>query len=82
MKTSPPVTHDPKETNPMPRRTRYGRRPCPCCGERVTTNALGRAAHMRHCNGPNTDPVKESAAKVADRIDGYDRDDLGESPDY
>ena len=28
------------------------------------------------------DERKRAEAKVADRIDGYDRDDLGESPDF
>jgi hypothetical protein len=27
-------------------------------------------------------PVKVNDRRNADRIDGYDRDDLGESPDY
>jgi hypothetical protein len=38
---------------------------------------------------PSDDPVNYSylnrkleAAKIADHVDGYDRDDLGESPDY
>lgn len=26
--------------------------------------------------------IPDDAARIADRIDGYDRDDLGESPDY
>jgi hypothetical protein len=27
-------------------------------------------------------PLRQEDTKIANRIDGYDRDDLGESPDY
>jgi ribosomal protein S21 len=27
----------------------YGKRPCSMCGQQVTNNALGRAAHERSC---------------------------------
>jgi hypothetical protein len=35
----------------MARKIRYRRTPCAKCRDMITTNALGRAAHMRHCNG-------------------------------
>jgi hypothetical protein len=31
---------------------------------------------------PNADKAAAAQKKIADRIDGYDRDDLGESPDF
>lgn len=42
----------------MRRKPHYGRRPCPNCGEMVTKNAAGRAAHMRWCKGPRPAPAK------------------------
>jgi hypothetical protein len=41
------------------RRIRYGRKRCPICGDMVTKNAMGRAAHIRWCS-----PAK-AAAKAA-----------------
>lgn len=38
------------------RRVRYGRRPCRGCGELITTNALGRAAHEKACKGAHQEP--------------------------
>ena len=31
---------------------------------------------------PDPDILRENRMDLADRVDGYDRDDLGESPDY
>lgn len=39
--------------------------------------AVGHAPRTRAAMAQRT-----AAQRVADRIDGYDRDDLGESPDY
>ena len=33
-------------------------------------------------DGHYRDLSEEAERRIADRIDGYDRDDLGESPDY
>jgi hypothetical protein len=35
----------------MTRKINWGRVTCPKCGDRITRNALGRAAHIRHCTG-------------------------------
>ena len=35
----------------MARKIRYRRKPCPRCRDLITTNALGRAAHLRFCDG-------------------------------
>ena len=35
----------------MSRKIRYRRKPCPHCRDLITTNALGRAAHIRFCDG-------------------------------
>lgn len=40
-----------------------------------------RAAARRDCRDMNAE-ARAADKRVADRIDGYDRDDLGESPDY
>jgi hypothetical protein len=39
----------------MTRKIRWRRIICPVCGHRITNNALGRDAHIRHC-------TKEKAA--------------------
>jgi len=31
---------------------KFKKRPCRSCGQRITTNALGRASHERSCKGP------------------------------
>lgn len=46
------------------------------CGRRKTSGPYC----TQHTKIDKKDPTM--AARVADRIDGYDRDDLGESPDY
>ena len=33
----------------MARPIRWGRTTCPICRDRITNNALGREAHIRHC---------------------------------
>jgi hypothetical protein len=35
----------------MARKIRWRRKPCPHCRDLITTNALGRAAHIRFCTG-------------------------------
>lgn len=35
----------------MARKINWGRTTCPHCRDRITKNALGRAAHIRHCTG-------------------------------
>jgi hypothetical protein len=47
----------------------------------------GHSAHANYCDGyrdgvAQVDADIEREARAADRVDGYDRDDLGESPDY
>jgi hypothetical protein len=47
----------------MARKIIWRRKPCPVCGDRVTVNALGRAAHIRHCTGkPRPDPAPRRVA--------------------
>lgn len=41
-----------------------------------------KPAGARSGGKPNAPAMSENRRRVADRIDGYDRDDLGESPDY
>jgi hypothetical protein len=43
----------------MTRKIRWRRVVCPICGDRITNNALGKAAHIRHC-------TKEKAAARAE----------------
>lgn len=40
----------------MRRKIHWRRVPCPVCGDRITNNALGKAAHIRHCKGRNPPP--------------------------
>lgn len=42
----------------MARKIIWRRVRCPVCGDRITNNALGRAAHIRHCGGVQTPPKK------------------------
>jgi hypothetical protein len=48
----------------MARKIRWRRVTCPKCGDRITSNALGRAAHLRHCTGR---PRPESAEDAQTR---------------
>lgn len=41
----------------MARKIIWRKKPCPVCGDRITVNAIGRAAHIRWCG------VKKPAAK-------------------
>jgi hypothetical protein len=50
--------------------SRYRRKPCKLCGTYVTTNALGRASHMRHCPGRPL-PVKPKYEPTQAEIDAY-----------
>jgi hypothetical protein len=43
----------------MSRKIRYRRKPCPICRDLVTTNALGRSAHIRSCTFKNSAAAKE-----------------------
>lgn len=53
----------------MARKIRFGRKPCPRCRDMITTNALGRAAHLRHCTGtPRPDPLKLVRRVTVDEI--------------
>lgn len=47
----------------------------------VVNNVLIRGAYAVRYVGIAV-PIETNNQKNADRIDGYDRDDLGESPDY
>ena len=40
------------------RKPRFGKRRCPSCGDMVTKNALGYAAHRRACKGTRDQPRK------------------------
>lgn len=44
------------------------------------SNVRARTAHLRDVLTPPSE--QGFGRKTADRIDGYDRDDLGESPDF
>ena len=41
------------------RRIRWRRVRCPICGDSITSNALGRAAHVRHCQGREARQAKD-----------------------
>lgn len=47
----------------MPRKIHYGRKPCPRCGDLITKNALGRAAHLRHCTGGKPGSADDAALR-------------------
>jgi hypothetical protein len=56
---------------------------CPTCGAKENEpcrTPKGRKKPTVHDTRPFS--VNRESQKTADKIDGYDRDDLGESPDY
>lgn len=59
-------------------------RPCTCCGRIGVT--LDGDGICNTCWDTAAEEASEAEAyareKSADHVDGYDRDDLGESPDY
>lgn len=67
----------------MPKR--FGKKRVPDC-ECTTSYTCGpclRAAGptLEAVPPPFAHPSRRQEARIADRIDGYDRDDIGESPD-
>lgn len=86
------------KSNPAPRdmELRYAGQ-CRCCGATIAKGELatyypppdgkgrGTVAHVGGLDGNSAicaANIRNASKRVADRIDGYDRDDLGESPDY
>lgn len=69
------MTRFPRPATPI--NPRLGNRPCVCCGEYgLTLDADGV------CHQCWADAEESMHKRSADRVDGYDRDDLGESNDY
>lgn len=48
----------------------------------LTCAHTGKLIESAYDGDPDPDIVRENRADLADQVDGYDRDDLGESPDY
>ena len=54
----------------------------PGCKRKACQTCNGRGTVALDFAFPPPEPGPKALRRIADRIDGYDRDDLGESPDY
>jgi hypothetical protein len=54
--------------------------PVECYGTRREARAAWRRLMKQYENAPTSEPFVDQ--RNADKIDGFDRDDIGESPDF
>jgi hypothetical protein len=61
----------------MARQIHWGRVTCPYCHDRITNNALGRDAHIRHCKGRKPEHPEDAELRRRFAGDTASRDPHG-----